>query len=68
MFVIENNIKRLRQEKELTQEQFAEAIQVSRQTVVAIEKGGYEPSLRLAYTIARFFNVPIEKVFIFKGE
>ncbi|MFP4287094.1 MAG: helix-turn-helix transcriptional regulator [Candidatus Izemoplasmataceae bacterium] len=68
MFIIENEIKRHRQEKGLTQEQFAEAINVSRQTVVAIEKGGYEPSLRLAYTIAKYFNVSIETIFTFKGE
>ncbi len=64
--IIENRIKTLRQLKGMTQAQLADALKVSRQTVVALEKGGYEPSLKLAYLIAHHFEVTIEEVFQFK--
>lgn len=60
---IDNTIKTLRQSKHLTQADFAKALNVSRQTVIALEKGGYEPSLKLAFLIARFFNKSIEDIF-----
>ena len=47
----------------MTQEQLAEKIGVTRQTIVAIEKGNYSPSLELAFRIALAFNVPLETVF-----
>ena len=50
----------------MNQEEFAKAIQVSRQTVSSIETGKYNPSLELAFTIADFFGKPIEEVFIHK--
>jgi putative transcriptional regulator len=49
----------------LTQESLANAIGVTRQTVLAIEKGQYNPSLELAFKIARYFKVNIEQVFIY---
>jgi putative transcriptional regulator len=50
---------------DLTQEDLAQAIGVTRQTVIAMEKGKYNPSLELAFKIARFFNVSIENIFIY---
>jgi putative transcriptional regulator len=50
--------------REITQEELAQALGVTRQTIIAIEKGKYDPSLPLALGIARFFRVPVEKVFL----
>ena len=50
----------------LTQEDLAQAIGVTRQTVIAMEKGQYNPSLELAFKIARYFKVSIENVFIYE--
>ena len=63
---IQNNIKELRTKKNVTQEQLAESVGVSRQTIVAIEKGNYTPSLLLAINLARFFDVSVEKLFSVK--
>ena len=64
---IENNIRKLRFEKEeMTQQQLAEAVNVTRQTIVAIEKGKYSPSLELAFKIADVFERPLEEVFSYK--
>ncbi|SDJ71342.1 helix-turn-helix transcriptional regulator [Microbulbifer yueqingensis] len=59
-----NHLKELRAERQLTQAQLAEQLGVSRQTVVAIEKGKYDPSLPLAFRIARVFGLPIEQIFM----
>ena len=59
---IQNSIREMRLKKNITQEELAEAVGVSRQTIVAIEKGNYTPSLFLAINLARFFNVSIEKL------
>lgn len=59
-----NKIKVLRAERNLTQADLAVQLNVSRQTVVAIETGRYDPSLPLAFTIARLFQLPIEEIFI----
>jgi putative transcriptional regulator len=60
---IHNDIKKLRLAKNVTQEQLAGAVSVSRQTIVAIEKGNYTPSLMLAMQLARFFKVSVEDLF-----
>jgi putative transcriptional regulator len=63
-WVIRNNIRKLRfHHDEMTQQQLADKVRVTRQTIVAIEKGKYTPSLDLAFRIARAFNVPLETVF-----
>ncbi len=61
---LRNNLRRLRFDRdEMTQQQLADAVGVTRQTIVAIEKGNYSPSLELAFRIARVFNTTIEDVF-----
>jgi putative transcriptional regulator len=63
-WVIRNNIRKLRfQHEEMTQQQLAEQVKVTRQTIIAIEKGKYAPSLDLAFRIARAFDAPFEEVF-----
>jgi len=66
---IQNSIRRLRfNADEMTQQQLADEIGVSRQTIVAIEKGNYSPSLVLAFRIAHIFNTPLEEVFSYDPE
>ena len=65
---IRNNIRRLRfDHDEMTQQQLAERIGVTRQTVNAIELGKYSPSLEIAFRIAVVFGVPLEEVFSYDG-
>jgi putative transcriptional regulator len=63
-----NKIKVFRAMHDLTQEHLAQVIGVNRQTILAIEKGKYVPSLDLAFRIARYFGVPIEDVFMYEDE
>jgi putative transcriptional regulator len=66
---INNNIRTLRFfRNEMTQEQLAEQVGVTRQTIIAMEKGKYSPSLELAFRIALVFNVPLEDVFSYEAE
>jgi putative transcriptional regulator len=60
---MKNRLKVLRAERDWTQAQLAEHLQVSRQTVNAIEKGKFDPSLPLAFKAARLFDMPIEEIF-----
>ena len=61
---ISNNIRRLRFDNaEMTQQMLADAVGVSRQTIVAIEKDKYSPSLEVAFKISVYFNVPLDAVF-----
>ena len=60
---MKNRLKILRAERSWTQSDLAEAMDVTRQTVHAIEKGKYDPSLPLAFRIARVFGMPIEQIF-----
>lgn len=62
-FVINNNISQIRMRRKLTQEELAQAVNVSRQTIIALEKGNYIPSLLLAMSISRYFGLTIEKIF-----
>lgn len=63
---IKNHIRALRSEHGMTQEQLGEIIGVSRQSVIAIESMRYNPSLELAFKIAKAFNRSIEDVFVFE--
>ena len=65
---MKNKIKVFRAMYDLTQEDLAQAIGVTRQTILAIEKGKYVPSLELAFRIARYFKVTIEEVFTYDQE
>jgi putative transcriptional regulator len=61
---IRNNIRTLRfNHDEMTQKELADKVGVTRQTIIAIEKGQYAPSLELAFRIALTFNAPLEEVF-----
>lgn len=60
---MKNRLKVLRAEREWTQAQLAERLEVSRQTINAIEKGKFDPSLPLAFKAARLFDLAIEEVF-----
>ncbi|MFH0848075.1 MAG: helix-turn-helix transcriptional regulator [archaeon] len=65
---MKTKIKELREKRNLTQEALAEKVDVTRQTILFLEKGKYNPSLRLAYRIARALNSKIEDVFSFEDE
>lgn len=58
-----NNVHDVRMDAHMTQEELAAKVGVSRQTIIAIEKGNYIPSVLLALKIARFFKKPVEKIF-----
>lgn len=63
---MKNNIKVYRAMHDLTQENLAEKVGVTRQTIHAIEKGKYDPSLELAFKLARLFDVCIEDIFLYE--
>lgn len=66
---IRNNIRTLRfHHGEMTQQQLAEKVGVTRQTIIAMEQDKYSPSLELAFRIALVFNVPLEQVFSYQPE
>ena len=65
---MKNRLKVLRAARDWTQADLAVALEVSRQTVNAIETGKYDPSLPLAFTLARLFGLPIEEIFQDQGE
>ncbi|PIR84134.1 transcriptional regulator [Candidatus Kaiserbacteria bacterium CG10_big_fil_rev_8_21_14_0_10_51_14] len=63
-----NKVQMLRAESGITQEQLAGYVGVSRQTIIAMEKGNYTPSVLLALKIAKHFRVPLEKIFTISYE
>ena len=63
---MKNRIKELRARHDITQKDLAIKVNVRRETIVFLEKGKYNPSLKLAYDISRVFNMNIEEVFIFE--
>lgn len=65
--VINNRIQELRADKGLTQQDLAESVDVTRATIIALEKGSYNPSLELAFRLAKFFKVGLEELFFEKG-
>lgn len=65
---MQNNIKLLREKRGLTQKELGERVGVSRQAINAIETGKFDPSIWLAFDLARFFGKPMEDVFLFKEE
>lgn len=65
---LRNTIRELRADRNMTQQELAEAIGVTRQTVIAIELDKYSPSLETAFRIALVFKVPLEQVFQYEGK
>ena len=63
---MKNRIEEIRRTRGIRQEEFARAMGVSRQTISSLETGRYNPSIFLAYKIARFFDLTIEEVFLFE--
>jgi transcriptional regulator len=65
---VKNKLEEIRKAKGITQEELANTLEVSRQTVGSLENGRYNPSIILAFKIARFFDVSIEEVFIYEED
>ena len=65
---MKNRIEEIRKARGIRQEEFAKAMGVSRQTISSLENGRYNPSIFLAYNIAKFFGMTIEEVFLFEEE
>ncbi|MEK7584603.1 MAG: helix-turn-helix transcriptional regulator [Patescibacteria group bacterium] len=63
---ISNSVHELRQARHVTQEELADAVGVTRQTIIAIERGNYTPSVLLALKIANFFKQSVEKIFTYE--
>ncbi len=68
VILMKNRIKVYRALHDLSQEALAQKVGVTRQTILAIEKGRYDPSLLLAFKISRFFGVSIEEVFLYDDD
>ena len=65
---MKNRIEEIRKEKGIRQEEFAKSMGVSRQTISSLENGRYNPSIILAFKIAKYFGMTIEEVFVFEEE
>lgn len=65
---MKNRIEEIRKDRGIRQEEFAKVLGVSRQTISSLETGRYNPSIMLAWKIARYFGMSIEEVFIFEDE
>ncbi len=68
MVTLKNKIEQIRKERGIRQDDFAKSMGVSRQTISSLENGRYNPSILLAYKIAKYFQMSIEEVFIFEEE
>ena len=64
---MKNRLEELRKAKGVKQEELADILEVSRQTIGSLENGRYNPSILLAFKISRYFDLPIEEIFIFEG-
>ena len=65
---MKNNLEKIRKEHGINQEELANALEVSRQTIGSLENDRYNPSIILAFKIARYFNMSIEEIFIYEEE
>ena len=65
---MQNRLEELRKAKGIKQEELAEVLEVSRQTIGSLENGRYNPSILLAFKISRYFGMPIEEIFIYEEE
>lgn len=68
MINLKNRLEEIRKERGITQEELAKILEVSRQTVGSLENGRYNPSIILAFKIARYFEMAIEDIFIYEEE
>lgn len=68
VITIKNRLEELRKERGIRQEELAAALEVSRQTIGSLENGRYNPSIQLAFKIARYFGMSIEDIFIYEEE
>lgn len=66
--LLKNRLEEIRKQKDITQEELAERLAVSRQTIGSLENGRYNPSIILAFKIAKFFQLRIEEVFIYEED
>lgn len=65
---MKNKLQELRHQYNLTQQELAEKIKVTRRTIISIENGKYNPSLELAFKLSMLFKVPIEQIFKYEGD
>ena len=65
---MKNRLEQLRKQRGISQEELADALQVSRQTVGSLENGRYNPSILLVFKIARYFGMAIEDIFLYEDE
>lgn len=65
---MKNRLEEIRKERGIRQEDLAKDLEVSRQTISSLEKGRYNPSIQLAFKIARMFDMAIEEIFIYEEE
>lgn len=65
---MKNYLEKIRKEMKIKQEDLALALEVSRQTIISLEKGRYNPSIILAFKIAKYFNMKIEDIFIYEED
>ncbi len=65
---MKNRLEEIRRQRGIKQEELAAALEVSRQTIGSLENGRYNPSIILAFKIARFFGMNVEEIFIYEGE
>ena len=65
---MKNKLEQIRKDRGITQEELASILEVSRQTVNSLENGRYNPSIVLAFKIAKFFGLQIEEIFIYEEE
>ena len=68
MNILNNRLEELRKQRGIKQEDLAAALEVSRQTIGSLENGRYNPSIILAFKIARYFHMNIEEIFIYEEE
>lgn len=65
---MKNRLETLRKERNIRQEELALVLEVSRQTISSLENGRYNPSILLAFKIARYFNLTVEEIFIYEED
>lgn len=65
---LQNRIQELRKARKVTQQELADALRVTRQTIISLESGKYNASLTLAHKAAQFFGITIEELFVFEGD